>query len=489
MKNKSFTILLIMGIVSLFLITANCGKSEQKTDNKAAMDAANQVLEALNKIPFGVTTTVDPANISAEAKGDRFLVTFKNPAVTFDTSAYKSFSFGDQFKEMKIPMSFEELTYLYGPKDNYLEIVSATGFTFEMDMSKMIKLPEGTEELPADFTMKLKMEMGKMTFKGYNISAMLKYQGQDLLELLALFLKDNQSLESSVENFKYDIGFTTKDKKNMSILMEAEKIEGIQKSISDLILLLYKKDAESPDFNKALEEGNPIFDLSAKCTNLKISVKEEGNELGGGSLGNISFAYYLKPNDEKTAFNFGSVCDLKNLSLNIPGKKEIEQMGNIQEMGMKFALENISSEFGKAYFDLIKKSMEMRHSADKEQLQQQQAAMGMQIMGAFMQSKPVIKVSLSPFKHHFGELSAVAQFQVIGMMAPVGKAEVKVMKVNDILSKLKEENILPPEAAAGMEQTIKQFLIIDDNGDGSLTFETKADQPGKYFVNGKEMGQ
>jgi len=203
----------------------------------------------------------------------------------------------------------------------------------------------------------------------------------------------------------------------------------------------------------------------------------------------MSFAYYLKPNMEKTAFNFGSACDLKSLSLNIPGKKEIEQMGSIHEMGMKFAVENISAEFGKAYFDLIKTSMEMSHAEDKEQFEQQQAAMGIQLMGAFMQSKPVIKVSLSPFKHYFGEMSAVAQFQFPGAMTPEGKAEVKVMKVNDILSKLKEENILKPEAAAGMEQTIAQFLVIDDNGDGSLTFETKADQPGKYFVNGKEMGQ
>jgi hypothetical protein len=210
-----------MGILSLFLVAGNCGKS----DDKAAMDAANQLLEALNKIPVGVTTTVEPANISAEAKGDRFLVTYKNPAVTFDTSAYKSFNFGDQFKEMKIPMAFEELTYLYGPKDNYLEMVSATGFVFDIDMSKIIKLPEGTEELPADFTMKLKMDIGKMSFKGYNISAMLNYQGQDLLELLALFLKDNQYLESSAENFKYDVAFTTKDEKNISILMEVEKIE------------------------------------------------------------------------------------------------------------------------------------------------------------------------------------------------------------------------------------------------------------------------
>lgn len=489
MKKNLYTTILILGIFFLFLTAVNCGEAGEKVDSKAAMDAAKQLLDALNKNPLGITTAVEPGNMSAVAKGDRFLVTFKKPVVNFNTSAYKAFNFGDQIKEMEIPMPFEELVYLYGPKENYLEAVSATGFVFDMDMSKMVKLPEGEgkKKLPEDFTMKLKLEIGKMTFKGYNISAMLSYKGQDLMEMLALFLKDNPSLESSAENFKYHIGFTTEEKKEMSILMEVEKIEGVQKAISDLLLALYKKDEESPDFNKALQDGKPIFDLSATLKKLNISVKQDGNVLGGGSLENTSFSYFLKPNDDKTAFDYGSTWNLKNLALNIPGKKEIELFGKIIDMDMKFALENISADFGKAYFDLIKKSMVMRHGADKEKMEQQQAAMGMQLMGTFMQSKPIIKLSLSPFKHHFGELTADANFQFAGMMAPVGKGEVKILKINDIIAKMKEEKMLSPEMVAGIEQTIKQFIVVDDNGDGSLVFEVKADQPGKYFLNGKAM--
>lgn len=489
MKKHLYTTFLILGIFSLFLTTANCGKAEQKVDPKVAMETANQLLEALNKMPLGVKTEVEPANISVDASGDRFLVTFKNPAITVDTSIYKTLSFGDKFKEMTLPMAFEELTYLYGPKENYLEMVSAKGFAFDIDMSEMIKIPEGSEEPAEDFMMKLKMEMGTMAFKGYNISAMLTYQGQDILEMLELILKDSPSLESSIENFKYDINFTSDEKKNMSVLLEAGKIEGKQHAISNLLLSLYKKEGESPDFNKALQEGTPLFDLFAKCENLKVSVKQDGNELGGGSFENTSFSYYLKPNDGKTAFNYGSTWDLKNLSINVPDKKEAELIGKINEMSMKFALESISAEFIKAYFDLTKKSMVLGGSADKDKLQQQHANMGMQMLQAFMQSKPVIKLSLSPFNHYFGELSAEANVQFPSMMTPAGKAEVKILKINDILTKLKGEKLITPEMVAEIEQSIKQFIVVGDNGDGTLTLEMKADQPGKFFLNGKEMGQ
>jgi hypothetical protein len=485
MKKKCFTTLCFLGIFSLFLIFSNCGKG----DNKAGMDAAKQLLETLNKTPMGMGMQVDPANISAEASDSRFLITFKNPSITFDTSAFKSFGFGEQFKDVKIPISFEELTYLYGPGEKYLEFVSARGFKISFDMGKMIKFPEGKEEEAESLSMMLNMEMGKMTFKGYNVSAVLAYQGKDLLELAGMIINDNKNIESSTENFKYQFDFVTKEKENMSVLVEAEKIEASQKNVSSMFLSLYKKDAETPDFARALQEGTPIIDLSAGCSNLKITVKKDGNELGGGTLGGMNLTYFLKPNEAKTFFNYGSTWSLKNLSLNIPEKKEIELFGKIDEMNMNFSLENISADFGKAYFNFVKNSMAIVQGEDKDKLKEEQAGMAMGLMGELMKSQPVIKFSITPLKHHYGEMTASADFRMPTMMTPAGKAEVKILKINDILAKLKADQMISPEVLTEIEGTIKKFFIVDANGDGSLTFEIKADQPGKYFLNGNEMGK
>lgn len=485
MNKKCLTTLCFLGILSLFLIFSNCGND----DKKEGIEAAKQLLETFNKIPFGMTMEVDPADISTQKSDGRFLITYKNPAISFDTSAFKSFSFSEQIKEAKIPVSFEELTYLYGPGEKYLEFVSAKGFKVSFDMKEIIKFPEGKEEEAENLSMKLDMSMGKMTFKGYNVSAILNYQGQDLLELAGMVIEDNKNLESSVEEFKYQFDFTSKEKENMSILLEADKIEGNQKNTSNIFLSLYKKDAETPDFAKALQEGTPIIDISAGCSNLKITVKKDGNDFGGGALGDMNFSYFLKPNDAKTFFNYGSTWSLKNLSLNLPDKKEIELFGKINEMNMNFSLENISADFGKAYFDLVKKSMDLPKGEDKDQLKEEQTGRVMGLLGELMKSQPVIKFSISPLKHHYGEMAASANFSMPAMMTPAGKAEVKILKVKDILEKLKADQMISPEKLTEIEGTIKKFFIVDANGDGTLTFEIKADQPGKYFLNGNEIGK
>jgi hypothetical protein len=432
---------------------------------------------------------VEPANISVKTSGERFLVTLKNPTMTFDTSILKSMSMGDQFKQIEIPITMEELTFLYGPEEKYLEAISVKGMVFEWDVSKLLEKPLEPGTPPSAFRMDLKFSAENISYKNYNVSALLTYEGKDLFELLGQYIKDNQSSEMSIDNFKYEVGFYTKEEKNISILLEAEKMEGVTKAVSDVFISLYKKDAELPDFAKTLEQGTALLDVALKCSMLKISVKEEGKELGGGTLENTSLTYFLKPDETKSSFTYGSTWDVHNLSLSIPGHPQIERLGNIKDMKMAFALENLNPDFAKAYFELVKMSMSLSHAADKEKIRQQQMMMGMKIATEFIKSKPGIKLSLSPFKHTFGECTAEANFQVPSLMGPVGKAEVKIPDVNGILNKIKEEQLFPAEAMPGIEQAIKNIIMIDDSGNGSLTFEIKAAQPGVYFLNGKPMGK
>jgi hypothetical protein len=210
--------------------------------------------------------------------------------------------------------------------------------------------------------------------------------------------------------------------------------------------------------------------------------------LGSGTVDHMSFSYFLKPNETNSFFTYGFNWDMENMNVSVPNRKEIELAGNIQQWGMKFSLENLSAAFVESYLVLVKKSYEMSSSMDKEKLRQQQMTMGLTIASEFMKSKPAIKFSVSPFKHYFGELEAELNFQFRNLMAPpVGKAVVNIPKINEILTKIEEEESLPQKTREKLLKLAKKYIPVDENGNGILIFETRQDQPGIFFLNGKPI--
>jgi|GEM_PF-1175331 len=481
-KNIYFTILMI-GILSLTLIVCFCGKDHDQDD----IDAANQLIAAFNQSPLGFQMKVEPENIVVKPKGNnRFHITFKKPAMTFDTSIYKTFAFGENIKEKKIPFTADEISYIFGPKEKYLEAVSMKGMTFKWDWAEMIKESKTMGETPPAFRMNLEMSLGNVTFKNFNISAILEPKTKDYLEMMALIIKDNPSVEWELENMTYDLTFPIVEKKMIAVSLAAEKIEGSHIVGQEIFTAFYKKDAPSPDFKKILEQGMAVFDIKANCNGFKVTVKENSKELGGGFIEKTSFSYFVKPEKSKSAFVYGFTWDLENLELSIPDKKEIELAGNIKEMKMNFSLANLNPAFAQTLFDLIKKSIEISAVADQESAKQQQMMMGIQFGTAIISSKPVIKASLSPLKHYFGELSAEMNFQFKVMGAPpVGKAIVNISNIEGIIKKLKAEEILSPAAVDAIIKIIKKIVVTDEKGNGSITFELKQDHPREYFLNGK----
>jgi hypothetical protein len=481
-KNIHFTILM-MGILSLAMIVSFCGKGREQ----AGIDTANQLIAAFNKSPLGVQMKVEPENILVKSEGNnRFHITFKKPSMTFDTSIYKTFTFGEHIKEKKIPFTAEEISYIYGPKEKYLEAVSMKGMTFKWDWADMIKESKTTGETPPAFRMNLEMSLGNVTFKNFNISAILEPKTKDYMEMMALILKDNPLVEWALENMTYDLTFPVEGEKMIGVSLAAEEIEGSYTIGQGIFTAFYKKDAPSPDFKKILEQGMPVFDIKAKCEGFKVSVKDNSKELGGGFIEKTDFSYFAKPDESKSAFVYGFTWNLENLELSIPDKKEIELAGNIKEMKMNFSISNLNPAFAQTLFDLLKTSTEIRAAADQESAKQQQMKMGIQFGTALISSKPVIKASLSPLKHYFGELSAEANFQFKVMGAPpVGKATVNISNIEGIIKKLKGEEILSPATIDAIIKIIKKIVVTDENGNGSITFELKQDHPRKYFLNNK----
>ncbi|UCH95947.1 MAG: hypothetical protein JSV88_03630 [Candidatus Aminicenantes bacterium] len=484
MKRNFFLKLTMLSVpLALFLLISNCEKLQKTGD--ADMEIAKKLVQTLNELP-GLTFEVETTNMTTEPSGKgRYLIILKDPAIAVDISGL---NIGLPVKDTKIPVKTKEVVFQYGPKEKYLALVSSKDISFDWDFSGSMEIPGKAKEKPGLPAAALKLSMEEVTFKNYDISPLLDTKTNDLMELAVQLLGKNQSFESVVKNFTYEFGFLSKEKKKIAFLMEIEKLESYQRALSEVFISLYRKGSESPDFSNILKQGKALLDLEMKCSLFKVSAKEDEKLSGGGIIDDVSFSYFLKPDKTKSFFIYGFNWDMKDMKLSIPGNKEIELAGRIKEWGMKFSLENLSAAFVQAYFDLVKKSLALSASMDKEKFRQQQMVMGLTIVSEFMKSKPIIKCSISPFKHDLGELDAQFNFQFFNLMTPpVGKAAVKIPKLEDMLTKIKGEKLLSPKTAESLLKIIKKYVITDENGNGIVTLETKPDQPGIFFLNGKPI--
>jgi hypothetical protein len=482
-RNISLIMKMLSVSAALLLLIPNCG--EHRETVKTDTEIAAELVQTLNEIP-GFTIKVEPGNMIVEpSENNRYLITLKNPVIDIDIS---KFNMSIPIKVTKIPVKMKEVVYQYGPEEKYLGMISIREFFMGWDFQDFLPTVGDAKDKSELQGMTFKLSMAKAEFKNYDISPLLDTKAKDLMELGGELLGRNQSLEATAENITYELGFLSKEKGKISILMDIEKMQSHQKALSDIFISLYKKGQKLPDVSKLLAKGKGLLDLKMDNSSVKLSVKENENELGSGTVDHMSFSYFLKPDETNSFFTYGFTWDIENMKVSVPNNKEIELAGNIQQWGMKFSLENLTAGFVESYLDLVKKSYEMSATLDKEKLKQQQMAMGLTIASEFMKSKPSIKFSISPFKHYFGELEAELNFQFLNLMAPpVGKAVVNIPKINEMLTKIEEEKLFSQKIREELLKLAKKYVTVDENGNGRITFETRQDQPGTFFLNGKPI--
>jgi hypothetical protein len=481
-RNVFFTLTIICLVVGLGL--SSCGKKKE-----AGPEIGEELIAKLNNNSVGLTLTVEKNNISVEhGEKNGYRVTLKNPALNLDLSSFKELNIQLDAEKPNIPMGAQEMVFLYVPGGEYLEMLSTKGFHMEMNFSEFAG---ETHEKKVD--MALKLNIGEMAIKGYDMTPLLDTASkkQTALDVLADFMNRNSSAESSAADIRYELKVTREDGKKYSVFFEMANVEGTQSIQPEFFIPLYAQKDQFPDFNRLLEQGKPLFNFDARCAGVKCTVNKDEKLLGSGTLADCSIKYYLEPDSEKSSFDYGMDWDLKGLKLTVPGQKTIELAGDIREWGMKFTVKKLKIPLIKAYFQVLKGSMEVSNIEDeseRKKAQQQTMANVLKIGAELVKSKPEIRFSLSPFKHYFGEMSGEGMFQLAGLDAPpVGKASATVLDVDGILGKLRAGNVFPPESMEKISAAVKSILKIDESGNGTVTFEISPDQPGQYLLNGNPV--
>jgi len=476
--NKRIT--LVCFSVFMVFILSNCAPS------KLSVDDAQGLLEKISASPLGVTFKADSANIVIEPdkeKSGRFIVTYKNPDCSLNTAIYKHMNFS--IPEFDIPITIEELVYAYSPSDNSCYMQSVKGVEYSLDPAKFTpgqmagESKVDTEKIPK---MYLDYHFGSLVFSNYDISPLLDSKDKSFIEVLTGLMEVNTNLKTSLADMKIGFDMTLEEKVTMTF--EIEEAESLMSFAPEFILSFFNQEKETSPFPKLLEEGKPFMKVASTLKNIAVSFQGPKNNFNS-RVDNMGITYTVEPAEGKDSIDFGVDWNLEGLQVTGLEKKEIEALINLNKLDFHFGLEHLSPEFIQAYFDLIKTAQTMGISPDSAK-QQELAMKGPALAGTFMSSKPIISISISPLDHRLVKITAEGKFQFITMGPPVGKATVNISNVEEMATKLKAEDFFPAKEIDGFLQKLKEFFVLDENGEGTLTFELKEGDPSHFYLNGKQ---
>lgn len=487
MKQKTHVKLFTLGLVTLVLLTINCGKAREKSKEQVA----EQLLRFLNKQLPGSSYQVKPENRVVEPIGNNcYRITFKDFTFNTDLPGIVSTIFKIMYKNIDFPKvniaRIEEAVMTYDADKNDIRMHWLKNMKVEYELPE---LPGNnpTSQLQGARLKKIHGNVGKITYKDLNVDTRMKTGKKDMPKIGENpFQGVLLPFDSTIENLKFGITVVTKQEDLISFFLEIEKMGNTETGPEDADAFIYllDKDAPPPDLNRTLKKGLAIVDVNFQVGRVKVSIEKNGTLWGSGAMDNVSYSLFLKPDDSGNRFKFGFGIEIKNLKLSIPGKEEIELLGNVKELRHDYSMENLSNKATLAFLKLFRNFFQLRaldHLSMREIMFQ-----AFHFQAEMYNSKPVIKFSISPLKHYFGGVEAKLHMRLPGLLAvPEGKMSVRLFKIDETLNKLKETNLLSPGVWKTILQILDKYTVREENGDASMTFELDPAYPGKYFLNGK----
>jgi len=470
-------ICLVLSLVFFIGLISFCGKKAPEMGK----DDVQALLENIAQSPMELEIKAESSDIDIEPgeKKSQYQIILMNPEVIFSTAVYKHLNM--QVPEFDIPIKMGKMVMIYEPLEKNLHIKSSEKLGYNLLLSEIMSAFKSrqTEEGKEAPDMRIHYYLERIDLEGYDISALLDAQDKSFEEVLTEFVASNNEMKVKAGGFKVDVS----DQKGNIKTIEAslESMESFFQSEAGLVAAFLQKQDSVDILSDLLEKKEPLIAIKIEAAGMDFLVETSKQNIKAG-LERAGFSYSLKPSHEGDYLDFRSEWNMGSLETEgIPEKTSI--FTKLNEVNVKFSIENLSPEFISAYFDLVKTS-QSAGTAEQAAVQQEIAMKGLALVSLLVESKPVIKISLSPLDHYFGVIQAQGEFQFIQMGPPVGKAEAKIMDMEQM-----EQNItqtFPPDRAQAVINWIKQMFQADDAGQGKMTFEIKRDDPSHFYLNGEK---
>jgi len=476
-------------MVTLFLICfQGCSK------NKKAEELQN--ILAQNHLPF----TMQAGSAASEVRDNGQTVTFRNCEFKFNPAFMNVINPGAEklFGESlgQIVATADEAVFFYRPGEQ-LEFISLSGMEFKMDESLFKKL-DPQEAMDLDLVVKVK----SVSMQDADFTPFLDKNLTDMKKLFQALLVANSAFQSDLQGISTDFDFQLKknEKKSSHFTFTVEDLKITQSTASEFMASFYDMGPENW-VQKTLEEKSDLFKIEMDLEKVVLSAKYNSKDSAEAEPSEkrfdfkteaISLSYQLSPTEDQSAFHFTARSSLSGLKLDLPHKPFISRIVDIESLKSEFSLSPLSGKLVELYLDIGRIAMKTNQAGPKDEKAQQEMAQQMMpkimaISGEFFHSKPVLTYSIDPLKHPWTTIRGNASFSLPSALGPVGKAAFSVSQVKSLLENLVEATAMAPEQAKGFTDFIMQYLLIDEEGTGHLTFEMTEEAPGKGLINGKPM--
>lgn len=179
---------------------------------------------------------------------------------------------------------------------------------------------------------------------------------------------------------------------------------------------------------------------------------------------------------------FRSEFGIKGLKISKSGNPLVAQLSDIKECRARSIAENIDSKAIQALMEFAEKFAKFKNIYDKKKLREYMMNESKKMWSNQIKPGIVVKSSISPFKHYFGELSVETEYRFSPSLSI--KATIKIMKIDEVISKLSNADVLQPSMLMLLRQGFHQMGAVDKYGNAIIFWEMNQDEPGVVRING-----
>ena len=480
-----------LGWICIFLVVIFVFPQCNKVPSEMSVEEVQGMLQKVNANPYGVKFQAKDQDIStrpAELEDDceGFVITFKEPGITFDTAVLKEFY--PQMKKTVIPVTAKEMVMSYDYKKEQLVLMSFSGVAIDLNLLDLVETNAGKgQEMPVEGPVLVKFTANKVALKNYNITALLNSTEKTAKEVLLQFMAENYNLHSVVTDMELKASMDLGQERKTNIAITSERVEGHQRMRSDFFTSWLKEEMTAEKADRMMAGGLPLFHVYGKSLNTNVSVESMGKEVAVGNLWQVDFANFLKPDDKGKFFQYGFFYNIKQLRSSIPAADGLEQLlTNFKELNINVIINHITPELVAAYLQMTSINFSGKYKDDQAR---QQALMkeGMGFAQKMLASKPILNFTIMPFRNHFREINLNSSFQFVTAGWPQGKATVKVKDMSKMAANIEKDDFINGEIKKKMILILNEYFLPDPKDTGVLTFEVEPGQPGRFILNGKPL--
>ncbi len=474
MKKRMIFVFVLFVLLGMSFFCAQKASELSKADVVA-------LLENMSQSPLEIEIKVEESGINIERgkRRSQYFITLINPEVSFSTAVYKHLDM--EVPEFKVPVNMGNMVMAYTPSKKDLTLKSVEKMKCTLELSELLpdnKVAEtGTDNEQPEFTFNYSLESAEL--EECDLSSLIDAREKSFEDVLTGFISSNKNMKVSADGFA--ARFVVKEEQEKTMDVSIKEIESSSQFEPEIAKAFIQKQDSAEILSGVLEKETPLVDVNASFNGMDFVLNFPEKEIQAG-YEEAGFSYSLKPSKQGGAFDFQVGWDLKGVRTEgIPEPYNV--LTKLNEMGFKFSIENLSPGFIGAYFDLVKKAQSMS-AAEDTGAHPNVMTEGFDFINRFIESKPVIKVSLSPLDHFLGNIEAQGEFQFIRMGPPIGKAEAKILDINKMEQNIKQS--FPPEKAEALMKWIKQMFVVDDSGQAVMVFELKEDDTDHFYLNGEK---